>query len=151
MQWSWLPCDGPSGGLLLEVDKELAQVVAEDQGEFFQSVKLSMTADGFEWMLFNIYGPAHDDRKREFLDELLMKVQETDLPMLLGGDFNLVRRIEEKSSRNVDVDLMDAFNDMINISALRELQRSGSRYTWTNKLTPPQIMCVLDRVLVSNS
>jgi len=94
MQWSWLPCDGHSGGLLLEVDKELAQVVAEDQGEFFQSVKLSMTADGFEWMLFNIYGPAHDDRKREFLDELLMKVQETDLPMLLGGDFNLVRRIE---------------------------------------------------------
>jgi hypothetical protein len=45
---------------------------------------------------------------------------------------------------------MEAFNDMINVTSLRELHRSGSRYTWTNKQNPP-IMCVLDRVLVSNA
>ena len=56
----------------------------------------------------------------------------------------------EKSSRNVNVQLMEAFNDMINITSLRELHRSSSRFTWTNKQIPP-IMCVLDRVLVSNS
>jgi endonuclease/exonuclease/phosphatase family metal-dependent hydrolase len=72
----------------------------------------------------------------------------SDTPCLLGGDFNIVRKIEEKSSGNVDIHLMNSFNDMINCSSLRELYRSGSRYTWTNKQNPP-IMCVLDRVLVS--
>jgi len=69
---------------------------------------------------------------------------------LLGGDFNLVRKIEEKSSGNVDLHMMDAFNEMINLTELREIQRTSSRFTWSNKQTPP-IMCVLDRVLVSNS
>jgi len=88
-------------------------------------------------MLFNIYGPAHDDRKLEFLEEIQNKVLSSDLPMMLGGDFNLVRKVEEKSSGNVDVHLMDAFNDMINSTSLRELHRTGSRYTWTNKQNPP--------------
>lgn len=77
-------------------------------------------------------------------------VQSSDLPILLGGDFNLVRKIEEKSSGNVDLHMMDAFNEMINVTELREIQRTGSRFTWSNKQTPP-IMCVLDMVLVSNS
>ena len=46
--------------------------------------------------------------------------------------------------------MMEAFNEMINNIALRELHRIGSRFTWTKKQNPP-IMCVLDRVLVSNS
>jgi len=50
----------------------------------------------------------------------------------------------------VDIHLTEAFNDMINSTSLRELQRSSSRFTWTNKQIPP-IMCVLDRVLVTNS
>ena len=70
--------------------------------------------------------------------------------MILGGDFNLVRKIEEKSNSNVNVQMMEAFNEMINITALRELHRTSSRFTWTNKQNPP-IMCVLDRVLASNS
>lgn len=150
MHWFWVPCVGHSGGMLMGVSKELAKVTAEDQGVFFQSLNLTMTADNFEWSLMNIYGPAHDERKLEFFEEISNKLQEIDRPVLVGCDFNLVRNIEEKSSGNVDVHLMDAFNEMIEDTALRELQRTGSRYTWSNKQTPP-IMCVLDRVLVSYS
>jgi hypothetical protein len=46
--------------------------------------------------------------------------------------------------------MMDAFNEIINMTKLRELQRTGSKFTWSNKQTPP-ILCVLDRVLVSNT
>jgi hypothetical protein len=101
-------------------------------------------------MLFNIYGPAHDERKRDFLEEIQQKILESDFPVCLGGDFNLIRRVEEKSSGNANVGLMEAFNEMISNSALRELYRIESRFTWSNKQTPP-ILCVLDRVLVSNS
>ena len=150
MFWSWVPCSGHSGGMLMGVDKELATVTAENKGVFFQSCTMTMKEDGFSWTLMNIYGPAHDDRKLEFLEAIQNEILDSDVPIVLGGDFNLVRRVEEKSSGNVDVRLMDAFNDMINISNLRELFRSGSGYTWSNKQNPP-IMCVLDRVLVSTS
>jgi exonuclease III len=152
MAWSWLPCSGHSGGLLMGIDKELATVNAKEMGEFYQCCIVTMKSDGFQWTLFNIYGPAHDDRKLEFLEEIQSKVQSLDLPMVLGGDFNMIRKATEKSSGNADSHIMDAFNEMINITELRELHRSGSRYTWSNKQTlPPPILCVLDRVLVSNS
>ena len=47
MSWSWLPYSGHSGGLLMGVDKELAIVIAEDVGNFYQCFNLTMKADGF--------------------------------------------------------------------------------------------------------
>ena len=75
MYWGWLPCIGHSSGMLMGVDKEVAQVIEEDHGVYFQSMKLTMKADGFEWLLFNIYGLAHDERKREFLKEIQLKIR----------------------------------------------------------------------------
>lgn len=143
-------CVGHAGGLLMGVDKDLADKSDEELGQFYQSCVLTMKADGFKWKLFNIYGPAHDERRLEFLEEIQQKVQSSEFPVLLGRDFNMVRTVEEKSNGNVDFHFTDAFNDMINATALRELQRTGSRFTWTNKQIPPT-MCVLDRVLVSNA
>ena len=78
------------------VDKDLATVTAEDAGNFYQCFNLTMKANGFQWTLFNIYGPAHDDRRLEFLEEIQSKVQSVEYPMILGGDFNLVRKVEGK-------------------------------------------------------
>jgi exonuclease III len=144
MFWSWVPCSGHSGGMLMGVDKELATVTAENKGVFFQSCTMTMKEDGFSWTLMNIYGPAHDDRKLEFLEEIQNEILDLDLPIVLGGDFNLVRKVEEKSSGNVDVHLMDAFNDMINNSNLRESFRSGSRYTWSNKRNPQSCVFLIE-------
>jgi len=115
------------------VDKDLAIVTGEDMANFYQSFNLTMNSNGFHWMLFNIYGPAHDDRKLEFLEEIQAKIQSVDCPILLGGDFNMIKKVEEKSNGNVSVPMMEVFNEMINSTALRELHRSGSRFIWTNK------------------
>ena len=50
----------------------------------------------------------------------------------MEGDFSLVRRVEEKYG-NVNVRLMEAFNEMINSTKLRELHGTKSGFTWTNK------------------
>ena len=70
------------------------------------------------------------------------------LPLIIGGDFNLVRKVEDKSSGNVNIRWMQAFNDTIDDISLKELHRGGSRYTWSNKQEDP-IQSVLDRVFVS--
>ena len=131
-------------------DKQIVEVRQEDRGEYFQSLQVRNIEDGFQWELVNTYGPVQDEKKEEYLQELGGKIKECGWPMIIGGDFNLVRRVEEKSSGNVDVRFMVAFNDMIDDTELLKLHRGGSRYTWTNKQVDP-IQSVLDRVLVNNN
>jgi hypothetical protein len=35
MFWSWLPCSGHYGGMLMGLDKELATVTTKNKGVFF--------------------------------------------------------------------------------------------------------------------
>ncbi|XP_066396066.1 uncharacterized protein [Miscanthus floridulus] len=88
------------------------------------------------------------NKKQEFLSELEVSINESEVPLLARGDFNLVRRVEEKSSGNVNTFWMDAFNEFVANTELRELHRSGGQYTWTNKHINP-IMVMMDRVFMS--
>jgi hypothetical protein len=101
-----------------------------------------------QWECFIVYGHAHHDESANFLRDLDVKICRTNVPFLIGGDFNLIRAMGDKNNDNIDVGLMTLFNDFIDFHQLRELVRSGERYTWTNKQLNP-IMSVLDRVLVS--
>jgi hypothetical protein len=40
------------------------------------------------------------------------------LPLLLGGDFNLIRFVEDKNNNNLDQTLMDKFNMFIDLHQL---------------------------------
>jgi len=62
----------------------------------------------------------------------------------------MVRRVEDKSTGQVNNRWMEAFNDFIMDASLMELQRSGERYTWSNKQVVP-IFSILDRVFVNNA
>jgi len=55
----------------------------------------------------------------------------------------------EKSSNNCDQSLMDLFNTFIGDFQLKEIRRSGPKFTWTNKQDYP-VMFVLDRFLISS-
>jgi hypothetical protein len=71
-------------------------------------------------------------------------------PILLGGDFNLVRSIMEKNNRSISHKWADAFNDCIDKWGLVELNPSNRLYTWTNNQDNP-ILAKLDRFVVSTS
>lgn len=68
---------------------------------------------------------------------------------MLGQDFNLIREEDDKNCDNYNHNLMDIFNEFIGSYQLRELKRSGLRYTCTNKQNIP-IMVNLDRVMFSS-
>ena len=72
------------------------------------------------------------------------------LPILFGGDFNLIRSDKERNVGQGDQKLMTLFNDFIGRFHLRELFISGAKFTWSNKQKHP-ILVKLDRILVSNS
>ncbi|PUZ66691.1 hypothetical protein GQ55_3G350400 [Panicum hallii var. hallii] len=68
--------------------------------------------------------------------------------MILGGDFNLIRKESEKSSELYNHTLIAQFNEFIGKHLLREVTRVGSKYTWTNKQLAP-VLVNLDRFLMT--
>jgi hypothetical protein len=45
----------------------------------------------FRWELITMYGPAQHDRSQDFISELSWKCIYSNLPMVIGGDFNMIR------------------------------------------------------------
>jgi hypothetical protein len=70
------------------------------------------------------------------------------LPLMVGGDFNLIRGFRDKNNSNINCPRVYSFNDCIANLELREIRRTGARYTWSNKQLNP-VRCVLDRVFMS--
>jgi hypothetical protein len=71
--------------------------------------------------LIIVYGPAQDDRKEQFLIELSNICAQNKLPLLLGGDFNILRFSSEKNKNFTANRFSDMFNWIINSYELREV------------------------------
>lgn len=67
--------------------------------------------DGFQWMVVAVYGSAYEELKQEFIDELHLVSSSSSLPMLFGGDFNLVREASDKNNGNISIPWATKFND----------------------------------------
>jgi hypothetical protein len=95
--WNWLSSSGHSGGILLGVKHDLMEVGAFQEGEYFTSALVRSKKDDFKWEVVVVYGPAHHDKSEAFL-ELSNKCQRTRVPIVIGGDFNLIRCAEDKNN-----------------------------------------------------
>jgi hypothetical protein len=56
--------------------------------------------DGFKWVIVTVYGAAQDEHKADFLAELVWVCENISLPLLVSGDFNILRRKEDKNNDN---------------------------------------------------
>jgi hypothetical protein len=83
-----------------------------------------------------------------FLQELVQACDVGNLPLMVGGDFNIIRSPREKNNTRYDDRWSFLFNVVINSLELIELELSGRHYTWANNLQTP-IYKKLDRILVS--
>jgi hypothetical protein len=146
--WHWRAAVGRSGGMLLGIRDDSFEVGAIRQGNFFLSASLFHRETKFKFEFIGVYGPADHTRSHQFLADLESKVAACQLPFAVLGDFNLIRGAQDKNNSNINWPLVNAFNDTIARLVLREVARSGARYTWSNRQRAP-VRCVLDRALVS--
>ena len=70
-----------------------------------------------------------------------------NLPIIIGGDFNIIRRPDEKNNDNYSDRWPFMFNAVIDTLNLREIDLTGRKFTWANNL-PNQTFEKLDRILV---
>lgn len=130
------------------VKEDALEVEQEDKGSFYVSMVIRNRLNNFRWELITVYGPANHAMSSDFISELSRKCLTTDLPLVIGGDFNMIREAADKSNGSADNRLMENFNFFIDLHQLREIKKSGSKYTWTNKQDNP-ILSNIDRILVS--
>ncbi|KAE8776575.1 hypothetical protein D1007_50757 [Hordeum vulgare] len=87
----WLPATGHSGGILLGVREDAFSVEDMDRGEFFVSMAITDRRSHLSWEVIIVYGPADHGRSVEFLAKLRNKVESCTTPVVVAGDFNLIR------------------------------------------------------------
>ena len=96
-------------------------VLASSNGEFHVKLHIRNKADNFTWTLVAVYGAAQDEFKADFLRELVNLAKDNPYPILIGGDFNLLRFPNEKSRCRFDNHWPFLFNAIIDSLDLREV------------------------------
>ena len=78
--------------------------------------------------LINIYAPNDPIIRQEVWELLLNLVKNREGVWLIMGDFNEVRRKEERFSERVCLSSMRAFNDFIREAGLVDFNMGGSKF-----------------------
>ena len=146
--WYCLPPHGRSGGILVGFNSTSISVQNVVTGDFCVKFQLKSKVDGFLWTLVVVYGAAQDNLKPDFLAELVRICENETLPTLVGGDFNIIRRQEDKNNPNFNARWPFIFNAIIESLNLKELELSGRQYTWASRRDTPTYE-KLDRFLAS--
>ena len=98
----WTEPHGRSGGILFGVNADEIDVGSIEDGDFFVKFRLRNKLDGFKWVLVPVYGAAQPEFKERFLTEVVQACNKEKLPLLLGGDFNIIRNPSEKNNSRYD-------------------------------------------------
>jgi exonuclease III len=146
--WEILPAKGTAGGILIAVRDSMLSIYNVKLHSFSISCVLHEKAKKFRWKLLVVYGPAYDDKKIEFIDELHNILSSWQGPILIGGDFNLCRCAADKSNGKINQRLADCFNNWINRCGLVELSPSNRNFVWSNNQVNP-VLARLDRIFAS--
>jgi hypothetical protein len=123
------------------------EVMARSGGYYHIKLHIHNKVDNFTWSLVAVYGLAQEEYKATFLCELVNLAKDNPYPILIGGDFNLLRFRHEKSKGRFDDHWPFLFNAVIDSLDLREVRMIGRQFTWVNSLPDPTYK-KLDRVLM---
>jgi hypothetical protein len=58
---------------------------------------------------------------------------------VIGGDFNIIKSVEEKNKPCILSRWSHTFNSIIEVSGLKEVKLIGRKFTWANNLPDPTL------------
>ena len=131
--WHWTPARGHSGGMILGIRNDDLEIKLVEMTSYFLAAQIRIRSSNFRFWVINVYELAQHENSGDFLQELADFYDKESLPILLGGDFNLIRNDKERNVGQGDQRLMALFNDFIRRFQLREIFVSSVKFTWSNK------------------
>lgn len=107
------------------------------------SIEFASMHNNESWILTNIYGPCSVEGKRSFIEWFKQIHTPEEIDWLIVGDFNLMRKQEDRNKEGVIFAEMFMFNDAISALGLIEIVLQGRKYTWSN-MQPNPLLQKLD-------
>jgi hypothetical protein len=133
---------------LVGFNSEVFDVREHEAGEFMIHTLVLHRETNFIWNFVNVYGAAQKDHKNRFLSELSSFCLRSQVPLLIGGDFNIIRKAEEKNKPGGFSKWSSLFNNIIDQHGLVEFELKNRLYTWSNNRSDPTFK-KLDKFLAS--
>lgn len=81
-----------------------------------------------------LHGAAQNENKARFLSELVRMCSKEIIPIIIGGDFTIIRGRKERNNDNYNDWWPFLFNLIIDAFNISEIELTGRKYTWTNYL-----------------
>jgi exonuclease III len=120
---------GNSGGSIIiwKISKLTGNVIF--QNDYAQSVEFISNLSARSWIITNIYAPCTLQGKIDFLNWFYNINMPSDKLWLIVGDFNLIRRQEDRNKAGGDINLMLKFKEAISNLDLVEIPLHGLSFT----------------------
>lgn len=115
-------------------------------GDFHIRLQLQNVCNKKIWDLLVVYGVAQTEHKAAFLAELSKEFQASRRPIVIGGDFNILRKESEKNKAGGYNKWSFLFNAILEQNSMRDIQMGVRQFTWCNNPTLEK----LDRVFINN-
>eukprot|EP00253_Pinus_taeda_P010215 PITA_10215 len=143
--------DGASGGIGTLWNKNKWEISNSQLCNWWIRTDLRNKNTQEVYFIYNIYAPNHYRDKTSCWNTLeadLSSIQSSLI--ILGGDMNLIRQVDEKFGGNFHPDpSRDKLETMIQLFNLIDIPLSNGKYTWTNKrVGSHNIKERLDRFLI---
>jgi len=104
-----------------------------------------------KWILTCVYGPCTTDRKQTFVQLMENIYTPEGVDWIILGDFNLMRKPENRNKPRGNLSKMLMFNDAISRLGLNEIKLQGRKFTWSNLQQPSPLFEKLDWVFTNDS
>ncbi|XP_039070033.1 uncharacterized protein LOC120216767 [Hibiscus syriacus] len=124
------PAEGASGGLILLWDSTMFDMRDQVVLRRILAIKGSLVRSNLDIGLVNVYGPNVPGERKDFFEILNAVITDLNSPIILGGDFNVVRSDDERVGVCDHLGGMNMFEDFISTWDLVEVPNVGSQFTW---------------------
>ncbi|XP_020547112.1 uncharacterized protein LOC110011404 [Sesamum indicum] len=153
-QWKWFVDYANVGNRIwLAWNDNAIDVHILDLGEQYIHCRVTNRADNEIVIITVVYGASKVIGRRALWNSLqTLAPQCTDVPWLVGGDFNAVRDINEVCGISGDIRIaMEDFNNCIQEAGLLPMPMQAEWYTWHNcSMSTRSLWKRLDRILIND-
>ena len=117
--------------------------------EFLASILENIEGNS-SWWFSGVYGPSKACFRERFWDELAGLLTLCGEKWCIGGDFNVVKSLQEKFNSNRVTRSMKLFDELVRELNLKDPLLCNHQFIWSNFRYQP-VCCRLNRFLISVS
>lgn len=133
--YEMIEAKGTAGGVLIAWDQNLFTKIDHEKGDYCLSIDFTVNLDSSVFRYTGVYGPANQQDKPLFFQELREAKPNIQMPWMVAGDFNVTLRSQDRANNNYPTRHMMRFRALADELQLIDMRLQGRKFTWSNERT----------------